>query len=317
MDDLNEFHWLMDILQSIDVGLVVIDENHNIKVWNTFMANHSNRSADSVRDKNLFKEFPETKQQWFQQKLDSAMQLKTRAFSTWEQRPYLFQFHHYRPFTSAEPYMYQNLTILPLSSATGEVKHLCVIIYDVTEVATHRKMAESQHQQLKELTRKDSLTDLFIRHYWDSLLDTEFLRFNRDEVPRSLLMLDIDLLKDINDEYNYSAGDAVIQHVARQITANQRDTDFSGRYGGDKFVLLLTETTEAQALVVANRIHQSVANKPVHYELEDLNTQVSIGIAELNLECPSSLDWVSRSERAMQEAKILGRNQIVNYSDLA
>jgi diguanylate cyclase (GGDEF)-like protein len=316
VDDLNEFHWLMDILQSIDVGLVVLDEQHHIKVWNTFMENHSSRSAETVRDKNLFDEFPDTNQQWFRQKLSSVFQLKSRAFSTWEQRPYLFQFHHYRPFTSAEPFMYQNLTILPLSSATGEVKHLCIIIYDVTEVATHRKMAESQHAQLKDLTRKDSLTDLYIRHYWDGLLTTEYLRYTRDEVPRTLLMLDVDLLKDINDEYDYGAGDEAIKHVARHITGNQRDTDFSGRYGGDKFVLLLTETTEQEAEIVANRLHRAIGSNRVYYETEDFNVQVSIGIAELTLECPSALDWISWAERAMQEAKILGRNQVIKYSVL-
>ena len=124
-DDINELHSIMDILESIDVGLFVLDRSNNISLWNSFMANHSNKSAEAVRDKNLFKLFPETDKDWFRQKIDTAILLKNRTFSTWEQRPYLFQFSHYRPFTSPEPYMYQNLTMIPLSSANGEVHHVC------------------------------------------------------------------------------------------------------------------------------------------------------------------------------------------------
>lgn len=315
-DDMNELHSIMDILESIDVGLFVLDRDNKISLWNTFMANHSNKSPDAVRDKNLFSVFPETDQPWFRQKLDTAILLKNRAFSTWEQRPYLFKFNHYRPFTSPEPYMYQNLTILPLTSATGEIHHVCVIIYDVTEVVTHRKLTESQNTQLKELARRDSLTDLYVRHYWEELLETEYLRFSRDSVARTLIMLDIDLLKQINDDHGYGAGDSAIQHVAKQIKANQRDTDYSGRYGGDKFVILLTQTTEAQAITVAERIHEAVASKPCELENHELDITVSLGVAELGHDCNAKGEWIQSAETAMQSAKYNGRNQIVYQSTI-
>ena len=313
-DDMNELHSIMDILESIDVGLFVLDRDNKISLWNTFMANHSNTSPDAVRDKNLFSIFPETDQLWFRQKLETAILLKNRAFSTWEQRPYLFKFNHYRPFTSPEPYMYQNLTILPLTSATGEIHHVCVIIYDVTEVVTHRKLTESQNTQLKELARRDSLTKLYIRHYWEELLESEYLRFSRDSVARTLIMLDIDLLKQINDDHGYSAGDKAIQHVAKKITENQRDTDFSGRYGGDKFVILLTQTTEAQAVTVAERIHQAVAREACVFASVELDITISLGVAELNHGCNAKGDWVQLAEQAMQSAKYNGRNQIAYHS---
>lgn len=313
-DEMNELHSIMDILQSIDVGLVVLDKSYNISLWNSFMANHSNMSSDAVRDKNIFKMFPETDQKWFRQKLDTVMLLKNRAFSTWEQRPYLFKFHHYRPFTSPEPYMYQNLTLLPLTSATGQVHHVCIIIYDVTEVASHRAMVDEQHHQLQELTRRDGMTDLYVRHYWDSLLETEYLRFSRDDSPRTLLMLDIDNLKDINDDYDYGAGDAAIRHVASRIEDNQRDTDYSSRYGGDKFTLLLTETTEADSLIVASRIHESIGEDPIWFDENEIEVTVSVGVAELTLDAHSATDWISWAEQAMQSAKYSGRNRIVTYS---
>ena len=315
-DDMNELHSIMDILESIDVGLFVLDRSNNISLWNTFMANHSNKSADAVRDKNLFEVFPETNQDWFRQKIDTAILLKNRAFSTWEQRPYLFKFNHYRPFTSPEPYMFQNLTLLPLTSANGEVHHVCVILYDVTEIATHRNLTKSQNEQLKELARRDSLTDLYIRHYWDQLLETEFLRYSRDEVARTLIMLDIDLLKQINDDYGYGCGDRAIKHVSEQIKKNQRDTDFSARYGGDKFVLLLNKTNESDSQTVANRIHKAIADNSIEHDGIEIDVTVSAGVAELDLSCDSMSSWVQRAEVAMQQAKYQDRNRVIYFSEL-
>lgn len=120
---MNELHWLIDMVQTIEVGLVVLDRDYNIQLWNGFMENHSGVSPNSIKGQNLFSRFPDLPATWLKQKMESVFMLKNRAFISWEQRPYVFQFKNYRPITGRADFMYQNVTLLPLASLTGKITH--------------------------------------------------------------------------------------------------------------------------------------------------------------------------------------------------
>ena len=314
--ELKEFHWLMDMIQSIDVGLVVMDKERNVTVWNTFMENHSDMSSDFVRSKNLFDLFPDTSMQWIKKKIDGVFQLNIRAFSTWEQRPHLFQFNNYHPITGSETYMYQNISIIPLKSITGTVDHVCLIIYDVTNVASQRKELHEANARLESISRTDALTTLNNRGYWEECLEFEFKRFQRDHIPKTLLIFDIDHFKIVNDTYGHPAGDLIIQEVAAELLLNQRETDISGRYGGEEFVVILTNVTETSARIFGERLRSKIASREVGYKEEQLSVTVSLGLAELTEDCKSSTEWVERADKALYSAKENGRNQCVLYSKI-
>ena len=142
-----EMHWLMDVLQSIDVGLVILDRDYKIQLWNGFMENHSGLRPDQVHDKPLFESFNDIPETWFRQKAEPVFELKTRTFTIWEQRPYLFKFKNYRPITGRASTMYQNSSIIPLESIDGSVKHICLIIYDVTDIAVNRVELKSVNDE--------------------------------------------------------------------------------------------------------------------------------------------------------------------------
>jgi len=109
---MNDFRWLMDVVHNIDVGLVMLDKNYNITLWNSFMQNHSNKVAEDVIGSSLFTVFNEVDEIWFRRKAESVYLLKNSAFTTWEQRPYLFKFENYRPITGKAEFMYQNSTFM-------------------------------------------------------------------------------------------------------------------------------------------------------------------------------------------------------------
>ena len=90
--ELEDFHWLMDILQSLDVGLVVLDKNYNIQLWNGFMENFSGIHGVVINNHNIFEEFPELPQSWLKRKVEDAVALQGPVFNSWEQKPYLFKF---------------------------------------------------------------------------------------------------------------------------------------------------------------------------------------------------------------------------------
>lgn len=158
LDDLAEFHWMMDMLQTVDVGIVVVDQTFKIRVWNAFMESHSGMLPSEVRDRNMFQLFPEIDAEWLKNKCRPVFELKNRAFITWEQRPFIFKFANYRPITGTEDFMYQNITLSPLTGTTGKVDYMCLMVYDVTDVAANKKRAEAVEVTLNELVEKNGLS---------------------------------------------------------------------------------------------------------------------------------------------------------------
>ncbi|MBL6735052.1 MAG: PAS domain-containing protein [Shewanellaceae bacterium] len=138
-NEVDEMHWLIDIIQNIEVGLVVIDTQYNIQLWNGFMESYSNVAPNTIKGQNLFVNFPEIEQSWFEKKVNSMFNLKIRTFINWKQRPYLFKFSNHRPLSSPSEFMYQNITMTPLTSLTGKVTHISIMIYDVSEEAIQEK----------------------------------------------------------------------------------------------------------------------------------------------------------------------------------
>lgn len=312
-DFLHEFHWLMDVLHNIDVGLVVLDMNMRIKLWNGFMQNHSARESSDVLDLNIFDLFPELPEAWFRRKLQSVTVLHTAAFTTWEQRPYLFRFKNYRPVTGLAEHMYQNCTILPLTDARGQVNHLCLIVYDVTEVAVNRLQLQKANAQLHQISRTDGLTGLLNRKTWEQSLRHEFKRFQRYHHACSLIMFDIDHFKRVNDNYGHPAGDEVIRRTASTLLAGLRDSDVAGRYGGEEFAVILVDTDAAGAKVVAERLRTKIEASSVTYEKNIINYTISLGIAELTTKITDPTMWIDTADRGLYNAKRNGRNQVMIY----
>ena len=308
-DQLKEFHWLMNMIQTIDVGLVVIDHAYSIQVWNGFMANHSGKEPHDVVGGNLFQLFDSIPETWFRNKAESVFQLKNRAFTTWEQRPYLFRFKNYRPITGTAEFMYQNITLIPLMSTDGTVKHIGIIIYDVTDMAVGKSQLEDVNCQLETLSRTDRLTQLNNRGYWEECLIAEYKRVLRTGLPCSLAIFDIDHFKKVNDTYGHQAGDEVIRSTARLLTECKRTTDIAGRYGGEEFVVILIDTPIEGAVIFAERLRQRIEVNTVVHEGTPINYTISIGLSEYGDHVTDHMQWLECSDQALYQAKHGGRNQ--------
>jgi diguanylate cyclase len=313
-DQINELHWLMEMLHTIDVGLVVLDRQYSIQIWNGFMENHSGLLPREVKGKTLFDMFPEIPKEWFVRKSESVFMLKNKAFTIWEQRPYLFKFQNYRPITGTADYMYQNTTFIPLMSSTGEVTHLCLIVYDVTDNATHKKDLEQANSELAILSQTDGLTQLFNRMHWEDCLKSEFKRWKRSLNPSCLVMIDIDKFKDVNDSYGHLVGDEVIRHISGLIRLHVRETDISGRYGGEEFVVLLADTTLDNAHIFAERLRLEIEKSVVNYNDIELKYTISLGVAEIDESIKNYEAWIECADAAMYQSKEAGRNKVTLHS---
>lgn len=309
-DQINELHWLMEMLHTIDVGLVVLDRDYNIQIWNGFMENHSGLLPREVKGKELFSLFPEIPQDWFKRKSESVFLLKNKAFTIWEQRPYLFKFQNYRPITGSAEFMYQNTTFIPLISATGLVTHLCLIVYDVTDNAVNKVELQRANDELAILSQTDGLTKLFNRTHWEYCLQKEYKRWTRSNHASCLVMLDIDHFKNVNDTYGHMVGDEVIRHLSELIRALVRETDISGRYGGEEFTILLSDTPLANAKIFSERLRKQVESSTVKYNDIDLKYTISIGVAEVDPSIKCYETWIECADAALYNSKESGRNKV-------
>ncbi|UGA57153.1 PAS domain-containing protein [Vibrio sp. VB16] len=143
--EFEQFHWMVDMVQNVDLGLVVLDKEFNIQVWNGFMTHHSGKQAHDVIGKSIFEVFPEIQKEWFVIKAKPVFDLGCRSFVTWRQRPYLFKCRNVRPITQQADYMYQNVTLNPMRTPTGEIKSLFLSIQDATAEA----MTENRKSDIK------------------------------------------------------------------------------------------------------------------------------------------------------------------------
>ncbi|MFQ3235075.1 MAG: diguanylate cyclase [Paraglaciecola sp.] len=311
MKDIADMHWKHDLLGSIEVGIVVLNRNYEVQVWNLFMENHSNILPSQIRDKSLFDFFPEIDRQWFQAKSEPVFSLRSPVFVIWEQRPFLFHFGANRPITSQSEFMFQNITIFPLASLTGRVDKICIMVYDVTVQALNSKAVAQLNSQLQEISRVDGLTGLFNRRYWDEQFCREFKRNLRSKAQSSVIMLDIDNFKKINDTYGHPAGDKVICALAKIIRKATRETDFCGRYGGDEFSILLPDTAAENLHYLADRIRRLVEKMPVKYEQHSIVYTVSLGGAQFDEIFSDHVHWLQCADEALYQAKKAGRNQVV------
>ena len=309
MEDIKEFHWLLDMVQNIDVGLVVLDREYKIHTWNGFMENHSGMLAYHVKGKVLFDLFPEIDVTWFKRKTDSVFLLKNSAFTTWEQRPYIFKFLNYRPITGTAEYMFQNTTIFPLESIDGTVQHISLLVYDTTDVAVNRSELKSANDRLEVLSKTDALTKLNNRGAWEDMLYKEFKRSIRTQQRCSLVMFDIDHFKSVNDTYGHAAGDEVIRVVAKKLTENKRETDLAGRYGGEEFGVILIDTFANDAMLFCERLREEIAQSPVFFEGNEIKFTISLGIAEFTGEFEDYQQWLQAADAALYRSKENGRNQ--------
>jgi diguanylate cyclase (GGDEF)-like protein len=171
--------------------------------------------------------------------------------------------------------------------------------------------AEALHEQiqaLEEMARVDPLTKLFNRRHFDRALEAEVSRAHRYGLPLSLIMADVDFFKRINDSYGHLIGDEVLCHVAEVLQSGARRSDMLARYGGEEFVIILTSTPGDNAELVAERVRQSLEQRPVAFaDGHMLRVTISLGFAALG-EGDTPKDLIERADAALYRAKQAGRN---------
>jgi len=202
------------------------------------------------------------------------------------------------------------LTLRFIAGFAGQLAPVLLVAYITTMFSADIRYGL---QQAKLLSETDELTGLYNTRGFAIAANRLFGQAVRYGRPASLLMVDCDNLKPVNDSHGHEAGNRLLRQVANAVQSELRATDVPARYGGDEFIVLLPETPPKGAADVAERIRNAIGARPIAFDGQRITATVSIGIA-CYPEDGRTLDALaSRADRALYQAKQEGRNKVVRY----
>jgi diguanylate cyclase (GGDEF)-like protein len=170
--------------------------------------------------------------------------------------------------------------------------------------------------KLQSMAATDVLTGLTNRRQFNNRLHEEVARARRHETPLSLALFDLDDFKRLNDFYGHPVGDRILRELGKTIRQNIRESDLPARYGGEEFAIILPETRETEAYELLERIRLLIAQTVFCLPENPLTVTISVGVAQLEARQHTSFELVELADKALYEAKKLGKNQVIKASVL-
>lgn len=194
------------------------------------------------------------------------------------------------------------------------IRAQCSILPDGGRMLTYSDVSDLARRvaELQRLTVVDTATGLLNRAHFHLCAEAEWDRFQRYHRPLSLILIDIDRLRDVNERYGHEVGDHLIAYVADHCAAERRSSDLVARMGGDEYALLLPETDLVQAATVAERVRQRVEETALRVAEASVALTVSVGLAGATLGMSSIAALMRQAEQALARAKAQGRNRTVH-----
>jgi diguanylate cyclase (GGDEF)-like protein len=181
----------------------------------------------------------------------------------------------------------------------------------ILKFSYHDRLDEMFQRQMSESALRDGLTKAYNKRYFSERLETEFTYANRHDTPLTLIFLDIDHFKKINDLHGHQGGDFVLTELASLITSSLRTEDVFARYGGEEFAIISRGTDIVEAQGLAERLRRAVESHPFLYDGKVIQVTISVGVARApNAAVRTPSELVAIADETMYEAKRSGRNRV-------
>ena len=169
------------------------------------------------------------------------------------------------------------------------------------------KLAEHK-RRLQVMSTRDGMTGVYNRRHWELLLRNEFDNCRRQQRDATLLIIDIDHFKSINDTWGHDVGDQAIVALTRQLQMTLRGSDVIGRFGGDEFAVIMCGTPAASAIAAMSRVHERLSQLRLSCAPQ-VALRISVGVAPLTSETEHYREWLKSADMALYKAKNAGRNR--------
>ena len=287
----------------LNMGVVILDTDLCVQYWNNWMIRHIAIDRKMIVGAKLTEVFPNLDNPLFLRSIKSVITFGNYYFFSQRLHRYLIPMKPTGAFPTQFKFMQQSCTAYPIRDENNAVHQICITIQDVTEIAAYEKI-------LLDINLKDSLTGAYNRLFLTTRLQEEFERHRRYSRTLSLIMLDIDYFKKVNDTYGHQCGDFILKSVCETITAILRKVDMLVRFGGEEFCCLLPETDLQSALIMAERIRKSIEKKEFSCNNTIIRITVSLGVHEFRGDIDSPDTLLRTADEALYRAKEAGRNQV-------
>jgi diguanylate cyclase (GGDEF)-like protein len=298
-------------LNLLDCGVIVLDSEHRIVLWNRWMVTHSGRAAARVREQALFAVFPELRGS----RVEAAILAGpgdggTRQVSNLDGRT-PFPLREAGSFDGAR--IEQAIAVTPFRD--GDEHCWMIEIRDVSGMVDRERHLLEHAESLRARSYVDGLTGIHNRRYFDMSLERELRRAQRNGGQLALLLMDIDSFKAYNDHFGHQQGDACLITVAQALAGMlKRPADVAARYGGEEFVAILPDTSAEQAARLADAIRAHVAALELAHAPAALKDHVtlSIGVASFGADrLNEAALLIEAADKALYAAKRGGRDRVV------
>jgi diguanylate cyclase (GGDEF)-like protein len=304
---------LESIISSINMGLIVVDSDENILLWNDWIVKHSDIPKNLALKSKIETAFQDAPSRAFLTAVRSAL--------TYGLPVVLSNALHRSPLALYVPSektvekvrMHLAITITPLPQVHG--KPCCLIqITDSSTSIKREKMLRSHSEILKRDATTDSLTGIYNRRFFDEHYKMALGQAIRQKLPLSIFMIDIDFFKEFNDYYGHPAGDVALIKVASALKAKlSRSTDVVARYGGEEFILMLPNMPSENASSFADKLRLAILDLAIPHLKSRVakKISVSIGVSTFDQASENAMSFlVNAADTALYKAKQNGRNQV-------
>jgi diguanylate cyclase len=291
------------VFDMVDIGVVILDRDLRVRYWNRWMQLHSAIEPDQIIGSSVCDVFSNLKRPRFLNNCKAVLTFGNFCFFSQKLHHYLFPFKPISSLDADFKYMQQSCTMGPLRNEKGEITDLFIAVHDVTETVNFE-------QKLIALNMLDALTGVNNRRSLETHLREEVERHKRYGHPLSLIMLDIDHFKQINDTYGHQCGDYILQEITTLIGSSIRSEDILARFGGEEFCCLLPETPLSAAVILAERFRKNIADHLFLCEGASVRVTISLGVSTMCSKATTSGMLLKNADDGLYKAKNSGRNRI-------
>jgi diguanylate cyclase (GGDEF)-like protein len=213
---------------------------------------------------------------------------------------------------SFTPSMISKLTLIQLSGPFIQLFPFWLTAYVTIKLSKENAGAK---EKIEELSQTDYLTGLYNMRIFMILMGQEIMRAHRFNHYFTIIIIDADNLKLINDRFGHPAGDRLIKNISETIVSNMRITDIVARYGGDEYIVLLPETTTENAVIAGERLRKKIASTPFTGDGEQVETTISIGYASYPEHGTEMNELIRLADKALLSSKAMGKNRSTVFCD--
>ncbi len=295
------------VLDYVPLGVLVLDHEMRIIFWNACLEDWTGSARETVLGMDIRERFPHLSEPRYQARISNLFTGGAPTIFSSQLHPHMIPSR-----LRSGRLRVQHTVAVAVPTEDGQRCDALMAIAEVTNLADAMEDLRAARDDAKRQAATDSLTGIANRRHFVDVADRGFAQALRYGRPCSMLVMDIDGFKTVNDTHGHSTGDLVLKSFVEICRRSLRECDLLGRLGGDEFAVLLPETSAAMALVTAERLRGAVEREVITIDQRSFRTTVSIGLAAVDETSRTFDELLKKADTALYDAKRRGRNRVVS-----